>query len=61
MDAAARFCLRHTLDAVHAALIFKLGVRALARNHGNHFLETADAVFIKADNLHLPSLAVRIV
>ena len=46
MDSSAGLCLRHTLYPVHAALVFQLGVCALSRNHGYHFLKAADPVFI---------------
>ena len=57
---AAGLSLRHTLHTVYAGLILKLGICALSRHHGHHFLKTADPVLIQADDLHLPSLAVRI-
>ena len=61
MNAAPALCLRHPLYPVNAAFIFQFGVGALSSDHGDHFLESADAVFIYIDDLHLPVAALRVV
>ena len=58
MDTSAGLGLRHTLYTVDTALVLHLGVSALAGNHENDLLETADSIFTDADKLSFPAVAL---
>ncbi len=60
MDSSAALRLGYALHAVYAALILHLGVSALPAYGKLHFLHTADADLIHIDELHAPTLALRI-
>ena len=61
VDAAARLRHRHALDAVRAALVLEIRIRAGARDHEGDFLEAADLRRICVHELDLPALLLRIV
>ena len=61
MDPSAAFCLRNSLDTVHAAFVFQTGVSPLSCDHEHTLFETADPVFVERDHLCPPAPAVRIV
>lgn len=50
----------HTLDAVHARLIFQARKHVLALDRGDHFLETAKLSFIGLHDLDLPAVEIGI-
>ena len=58
VDAPLRLGHRHTLDAVHAALILQPGVCAAAAHLEDHFLETTDTGLAMAQHLGLVAVVI---
>src|SRR5690348_7634871 len=56
MNASLLFGSGYTLHSMHAALVLKAGVDAVARNHGDDFFQASDAGFGGVQHFDFPAL-----
>ena len=58
MDSSAAFCLRHTLNTMHTAFVFKSGISTLSGDHKYNLFHTANTTLIYTDQLTFPAVSL---